>query len=78
MSKWALVMSLYQINLLNCYVYILIPLNNLRQRYIKRYFTNRPSMYKLIELLNTHNKSELCMLSKYVTEAVKLRNLIIY
>jgi len=35
-------------------------------------------MYKLIELLNTHNKSELCMLSKYVTEAVKLRNSIIY
>ena len=38
----------------------------------------RPSMYKLIELLNTQNKSELCMLSKYVTEAVKLRYSIIY
>jgi len=35
-------------------------------------------MYKLIELLNIQNKSELCMLSKYVTEAVKLRNSIIY
>jgi len=45
---------------------------------IKRYYTNRPSMYKLLELLNTHNISELCVLSKYVTEAVKLRNLIIY
>jgi len=51
---------------------------NLLKHYIKQFYTNRPSMYNLTELLNNQKKSELCMLSKHVTEAVKLRNSIIY
>jgi len=60
----------------NCYLHNIIFLS--RYFLIMKLCNKVYSMYKLIELLNTHNKSELCMLSKYVTEAVKLRNSIIY
>ena len=47
--------------------------NELRSMYIKRYFTNNPSMFKFIELLNSSGKS-LKNLALYVSNAFKLRN----
>lgn len=47
---------------------------HLRPIYLKHYYRNRPSMFKLIQLFNTNNKSELFMLSKYISEAFKIRN----
>ena len=45
----------------------------LRQTYIKRYYRVKPSIFKLVQLLNTQNKSEVFMLSKYISEALKVR-----
>ena len=51
--------------------------DQLRDRYIKRYYRNRPNMCKLIELFNTQNQSEVYLLCKYITEALKVRNSLI-
>ena len=47
--------------------------NRLRCQYIKSYYRRNPSMYKLINLLNTNNVKELCMLGKFLHHALKLR-----
>ena len=47
--------------------------SHLRQTFIKRYYRIRPSMFKLIQLFNTQNKSEMCMLSRYISVAFKVR-----
>ena len=43
-------------------------------KYIKRFYRCRPSMYKLIMYLNSSNKVEQYMLSKFVNEAYTVRN----
>ena len=45
----------------------------LRQKFIKRYYFVRPSVYKLIQLLSTPNVKELCGLGKYIKYAFILR-----
>jgi hypothetical protein len=50
----------------NCYT-------ELRRRFLKRYYYNRPSMFKFIQLIKTSNKSELLGLSKYIYLASKHR-----
>ena len=53
------------------------PYVQLRQTYIKRYYRVKPSMFKLVQLLKTQNKSEVFMLSKYISEAFKVRSTIL-
>jgi hypothetical protein len=48
--------------------------NTLRNQYIKKYFYIRPSMFKFVELMKSCNKNVLSKLSKYIEEAMKLRN----
>ena len=47
---------------------------HLEIKYIKRFYRCRPSMYKLIMYLNSSNKVEQYMLSKFVNEAYTVRN----
>ena len=47
---------------------------DLRSLYIKRYYYNRPSMFKLVQLLSIKNKKALCNLSKFIIKALKLRS----
>ena len=39
-----------------------------------RYYYRHPSMYKFIQLLNSENKNELIRLSKFIKEAIDVRN----
>ena len=48
--------------------------DRLRKQYIKKYYYNRPSVYKLIQLLSVQNIRELCNLGKFLSEANKLRS----
>ena len=47
--------------------------NYLRCSYIKRYYRNRPSVYKLIQLLSTENVKELGNLGRFLSKACKQR-----
>ena len=44
-------------------------LQDIRTKYIKTYFTRRPSVYKLRELLKSTNKTILINLCKFIKEA---------
>ena len=52
--------------------------NELRKKYIPRYFWMRPSMFKLVELLNTTNTKLLRNLSLYVYLAFEYRTQQLY
>ena len=54
--------------LLECPVY-----SSIRKQLIKRYYWNRPSMYKLVQLFNSKRRKEIIALAKYVYQAFKLR-----
>ena len=58
------------------YHFILIcPLySELRSKYIKKFYYQRPSVAKLIKLLSVNNVKELCCLGKYLHLACKVRN----
>ena len=43
--------------------------NDLRLQYIKPYFCNRPSVFKLTKLLGSNNTRTLCSLGKYLLQA---------
>ena len=47
--------------------------NNLRKRYLKPYYFQRPSVYKLTQLLSTGNVKELCNVGKFIKFAFKER-----
>jgi hypothetical protein len=47
----------------------------IRENYIKAYYRVRPNMFKLTQLLTTQNKSEMFKLGKFITEALKIRQL---
>ncbi len=49
----------------------------LRAIYIKRYYVNRPSMFKMTELFKSENPSILCNLGKYIVKALHLRSSLI-
>uniref|UniRef100_K1QT84 Reverse transcriptase zinc-binding domain-containing protein n=1 Tax=Magallana gigas TaxID=29159 RepID=K1QT84_MAGGI len=48
---------------------------SLRDKYIKKYYSRKPSVYKVIQLLSTSNTKELCNLGKYLYYANKQRTL---
>ena len=48
--------------------------NELRVKFIKRYFYVHTSMFKFLELLQSNNKYVLINLCKYITSANKIRN----
>ena len=47
---------------------------DIRNLYINTYFTTRPSMYKLTQLVSSANKKILCNLGKYLMKASERRN----
>ena len=42
--------------------------------YIKKYYYQKPSMFKLVNLLSTQNVKELCNLGKFLIKATLARN----
>ena len=52
-----------------CHIY-----SNLRQKYIRPYYYNRPSVYKFIFLMQTKQQGVLQKLGKYVYESFRLRS----
>ena len=55
--------------LLECSMYL-----DIRKRLIPKYYWERPSMFKALELLNSENNSLLKRLGKYVYLALQLKN----
>ncbi|XP_069129308.1 uncharacterized protein [Argopecten irradians] len=51
------------------FLFICPKFSDIRRKYIKNYFWVKPSVYKVIELLNTHNMKDLNSLGKYIIEA---------
>ena len=52
--------------------------SDLRKLYIDKYYINRPSMFKLIELFNTDRKKQIRNLSIFIFKAFEKRNRITY
>ena len=48
--------------------------SDLRKKYIKCYYWRRPSMFKLVQLFSVRNRKTLCNLSRYLINALLLRN----
>ena len=48
--------------------------SELRKRYIKNYYFNKPSVFKMIQLFSVQNINELCNLGKFLCLATKKRN----
>lgn len=51
--------------------------SNIRNTYIKAYYSRRPSMYKFIDLMKSNNVNILRNLCKFISEAFLLRNSVI-
>lgn len=51
--------------------------SDLRKIYIHRYYYRRPSVYKLIELFQSHSLKCLCNLAKYLLQSTQVRNQLI-
>ena len=47
---------------------------DLRKKYIKNYYWNRPSSFKLVQLLSVRNRKELCNLGKYLQSCLSVRS----
>jgi len=54
---------------LQCEKYI-----DVRRKYLKKYYGQRPSCFKLVQLLSVRNIKELSNLGKYLLLAEKIRN----
>ena len=50
---------------------------DIRKKYIKRYFYNRPSVFKFVQLLQCQDKEVLFKIGKYIKEAFIFRNTVI-
>ncbi len=48
--------------------------DDLRKQYLKKYYINRPSMFKFTELMKCSSKTVLRNLCKYVKEALSIRH----
>ena len=48
--------------------------NNIRVKFIKKYFFQRPSMYKFLQLMQSDNVNVLRKLAKYAIQAFEMRN----
>ena len=51
--------------------------NDLRKLYIKPFYFERPSVFKLIQLFTTVNLKEICNLGRFLLRATVKRNLLI-
>ena len=58
---------------LECQLY-----KNLRRKYIDRFYWNRPSMYKFVELIKSSNSKTILNLAIYTYKAFKIRNSELY
>jgi hypothetical protein len=58
---------------IECYLY-----NDLRKKYIPRYYWNRPNMFKFLELIKSDNKTVIRNLGIYVYNAFAIRNNVMY
>ena len=47
---------------------------DLRKKYIKKYYYQRPNMYKFVEMLRSENKNVLISLAAYIRSALSARN----
>ena len=52
-----------------------IKYTEIRKKYIKKYFWQMPSCFKLIQLLSVRNVKELNNLDKYIVKAERIRNM---
>ena len=52
--------------------------NDLRKKYIKKYYWSRPSTFKLVQLLSVENRKEVCNLGKFIHLACKARNNLVW
>ena len=59
--------------ILECPIY-----DEIRNIYIKRYYTNRPNMYKFIELITSKNEKKVRYLGIYISKAFVLRQNVVY
>ena len=48
--------------------------NDYRLRFLKKYYWEKPSMFKLLQLFNSENFTELCNLGRFLLLAMKRRN----
>jgi hypothetical protein len=55
--------------ILKCPAYI-----SQRKSFIKKYYFNKPSVFKLVQLLSVQNVKELINLRKYLYQAIEIRN----
>ena len=46
----------------------------LRKTYIKPFYRNRPSVFKLVMLFTSENIKDMCKLGKFLWKAMELRN----
>ena len=51
--------------------------NDIRKKYIKRYYYVRPSVFKFTQLMQSENRKELYNLARYIKEAFTFRNSIL-
>ena len=51
--------------------------NEVRRKFLKKYYYIRPSMYKFVSLLTSTNRKELIHLSLFVREALSIRKTIV-
>ena len=52
--------------------------NELRKKYIPKYYFQRPSMYKFVELVTTENNILMNKFGSFVYQAFKLRSEMLY
>lgn len=51
--------------------------SDIRKKYINKYYYQRPSMLKYLDLLKSNNKTTLIKLSRYIKDALNMRNSIL-
>ncbi|MCG7867658.1 MAG: reverse transcriptase family protein, partial [Candidatus Thiodiazotropha taylori] len=59
--------------IIECHLY-----NDLRKKYISKYFWSRPSMFKFVELINSTNQNCVRKLGAFIYQAFKLRTELLY
>ena len=59
--------------IIECHLY-----NNVRKKYISKYFWTRPSMFKYVELINSTNQNCIQKLGAFIYHALKLRIELLY
>ena len=57
---------------------LVCPMYTSFRHYIPKYYSNRPSMFKFIELLNNNNELIVRRLALYCFKAFEKRNIILY